>query len=208
MSAPPIGMMISTPSRKASALMTMNGIQPPPRKNQMPKPIIAMAMARLTKCWPGNTTGAPLMRPDSLPNAITDPEKVIAPMNVPRKSSSLLPVGITAGNPNETGLLTAATAISTAARPTSEWNAATSSGICVICTRFAMTAPIAPPTAMPTRIIPTFLVFEYTSASVTTTAIAMPMMPNRLPRRAVDGWDSPFSAKMKEIEATRYQRAT
>ena len=72
----------------------------------------------------------------------------------------VLPVGITAGSPIDTGLLTAATAISTAARPTSEWNAATSSGICVICTRLAMTAPMAPPTTMPAKIIPTFLVLE------------------------------------------------
>ena len=39
------------------------------------------------------------MRPDSLPNAITEPENVIAPMNVPMKSSSLLPGGIGVGKP-------------------------------------------------------------------------------------------------------------
>ena len=84
------------------------------------------------------------MRPDSLPNAITEPENVIAPMNVPMKSSSLLPVGIGTCRPNAAGSWIAEIAISTAARPTSEWNAATSSGICVICTRRAMTAPIDP----------------------------------------------------------------
>ena len=68
-------------------------------KNQMPKPIIAMPIARLRQCWPANTTGALRMRPDSLPNAITEPENVIAPMNVPMKSSSLLPVGIGTGKP-------------------------------------------------------------------------------------------------------------
>jgi hypothetical protein len=120
MSAPPIGMMISTPSRNANALITMKGNQPPPMKNQMPKPIMAMPMARLTRCWPGKAIGAPLMRPDNLPKAMTEPENVIAPIKVPMKSSSLLPVGITAGRPSDTGLLTAATAISTAARPTSE----------------------------------------------------------------------------------------
>ena len=50
--------------------------------------------------------------------------------------------------------------MSTAAMPTSEWNAATSSGICVICTRRATTAPIAPPTTMPPRIQATFRVVE------------------------------------------------
>ena len=160
MSAPPIGMMISTPSRNASADITMNGIQPPPRKNAIPKPIIAIPIARLSRCWPLNTIGAPDIRPDSLANAITEPENVIAPMNVPMKSSSLLPVGISAGSPNDCGLCTADTAISTAAMPTSEWNAATSSGICVICTRRAMTVPTTAPMAMPATIIATFFVFE------------------------------------------------
>ena len=61
-------------------------------KNQMPKPIIAMPIARLTSAGPEHHRRA-AMRPDSLPNAITDPENVIAPMNVPMKSSSLLPGG-------------------------------------------------------------------------------------------------------------------
>ena len=100
------------------------------------------------------------MRPDSLPNAITEPENVMAPMNVPMKSSSMLRVGNGTSSPNDAGLLTVAIAISTAAMPTSEWNAATSSGICVICTRRAITAPTAPPIAMPTRIIATFFEFE------------------------------------------------
>ena len=101
MSAPPIGMIISTPSTNAMAVITMNGNQPPPRKNQTPKTTIAIASARFSMCWPANTTGALRMRPDSLPNAITEPENVIAPMNVPMKSSSLLPVGISAGSPND-----------------------------------------------------------------------------------------------------------
>src|SRR5579862_3821950 len=40
------------------------------------------------------------------------------------------------------------------------------------------------------------------------TAIAMPTMPNRFPRRAVDGCDSPLSARMKHTDATRYHSAT
>ena len=73
------------------------------RKNHTPKPIMAIASARLDLCWPGNTTGALRMRPDSLPNAITEPKNVIAPMNVPMKSSSLFPVGIGTCNPNAPG---------------------------------------------------------------------------------------------------------
>ena len=47
-----------------------------------------------------------------------------------------------------------------------------------------------------------------TTASVVITAIVMPAMPNALPRRAVVGDDSPFSARMKQTDATRYHRAT
>ena len=36
------------------------------------------------KCRPGSSTGLPLIFADSLPNAITDPEKVTAPISTPR----------------------------------------------------------------------------------------------------------------------------
>jgi hypothetical protein len=69
----------------------------------MPKPIIAIASARFSQCWPPNETGALRIFPDSLPNAMTEPENVIAPMNVPMKSSSLLPVGMGTGRLNAAG---------------------------------------------------------------------------------------------------------
>ena len=126
-------------------------------KNATPKPIITSASTRLTMCWPLNTTGALensrkcLPRPASLPNAMTEPEKVSAPTKVPMKSSSRLPAGSCAGMPKAVGLLTTETAISTAAMPTSECIAATSSGICVICTRRATNAPIEPPISITTH---------------------------------------------------------
>ncbi len=39
--------------------------------------------------------------------------------------------------------------------------------------------------------------------SVVSTAIAMPIMPNRLPWTLVVGWLSPLSARMKRTPATR-----
>ena len=72
-------------------------------KNQMPNPNIAMPMTAFSRCWPANVTGALLMRPDNLPKAITDPENVIAPMKVPMKSSSLLPVGMGLARPMAVG---------------------------------------------------------------------------------------------------------
>ena len=58
------------------------------------------------------------------------------------------------------GLLTAAMAMNTAARPTSECIAAISCGICVIWTRRATTAPIAPPITIATTIGPMLLLCE------------------------------------------------
>jgi hypothetical protein len=100
--------------------------------------------------------------------------------------------------------LTAAIAISTAAMPTSECMKATSSGIAVICTLRATTAPIKPPSAMP----PMMTTQLWVSVSVTATAMAMPIMPNRLPRREVSGDDRPFNARIKKTDAMRYASAT
>ena len=88
--------------------------------------------------------------------------------------------------------------------PTSEWNAATSSGIAVIGTRRAVTAPMPPPIAMPTTTstqAPTPA--GGCDASVVTIAITMPIMPNMLPRRLDSGLDRPRSARMNRTPATR-----
>ena len=92
--------------------------------------------------------------------------------------------------------------------PTSEWKAATSSGIEVIGTRRAITAPMPPPMAMPrmtsTQATPSAGGWL---ASVVATAIAMPIMPNRLPWRDDAGLDSPRSDRMNSTPATRYRTA-
>ena len=97
-----------------------------------------------------NTTGAPwksrnLLPPDSLPQAMTEPVKVMAPMNTPSASSMRLPPGISwlplAAMPKAAGSATAATAMATAARPIMLWKKATSSGILVISTVLARQAP-------------------------------------------------------------------
>ena len=175
-------------------------------KNPMPQAIIATPSTRLKMCCPANTTGAllnnrHLIRPYSLPKAMTDPENVIAPTKLPMNSSRRLPRGIGTGMPKATGLLTAATAMSTADRPTSECIAATSSGILVISTRRAITAPIEPPiTAAITTMARLPLA---TSTSVVNTARVMPSIPKKLPRRAVSGCDKPLSANMKKTAAIR-----
>src|SRR5437667_12284203 len=92
--------------------------------------------------------------------------------------------------------------------PTSEWKAATSSGIDVIGTRRAMTAPIEPPMAMPSttssQARPSAGGWP---ASVVPIAIAMPIMPKKLPWRELAGLDSPRSERMNSTPATRYSSA-
>ena len=176
----------------------------------MPATSITTASPRFNQCCAGNTTGALenrrlyLPSPASLPNAITEPENVMAPTNVPMNSSIRLPVGIGYSTLKAVGFMMTAIAMSTAAMPTSECIAATSSGICVICTRRAIALPITPPTAIATSASSTRLVI----VSVMSTASAIPMMPSALPRRAVSGWDSPLRARMKRTLAARYDNAT
>src|ERR1700676_716205 len=92
--------------------------------------------------------------------------------------------------------------------PTTERNAAPSSGIDVIGPRRAITAPIEPPMATPsttsTKPIPSAGGWE---ASVVATAIAMPIMPKKLPWRDDAGLDSPRSDIMNRTPATRYKTA-
>ena len=50
-------------------------------------------------CWPGNVIGAPLISACSLANAISEPEKVIAPMARPSDISIRLSVWMWSGVP-------------------------------------------------------------------------------------------------------------
>jgi len=97
------------------------------------------------------------MLPLSLAKAITEPEKVIAPIAAPSAISIRLTARILPSSPRMSkapGLRNAAPATSTAARPTSEWNAATSCGIAVIWIRRAVVRPMMAPMAMAARISP------------------------------------------------------
>ena len=85
--------------------------------------------------------------------------------------------------------------------PTSEWKPATSCGIAVISIRRAITKPIDPPIAIAMRISQMLAISWVTR--VVTTAIAMPIMPKRLPARLLSGLDKPRSARMKRTPAAR-----
>src|SRR5438067_7900126 len=126
MSAPPMGMMISTPRTKASASMATNASMLWVAMKTTPNVMTEMPRTRFRTCWPGKTTGVPLNslnlnEPESFPQAMTEPENVIAPMAAPKNNSRRLPRGISlprisAKSADESS--TAATAMNTAATPT------------------------------------------------------------------------------------------
>ena len=105
--------------------------------------------------------------------------------------------------PKLSGEYMAAAATITAARPTSEWKAATSCGIAVMAMRRAMMAPIEPPMARPSAISAKPPQPGVASASVVTMAMPMPIMPKKLPCRLVVGCDRPRSARMNRMPETR-----
>ena len=91
--------------------------------------------------------GEPDIIPRSFKKAITDPEKVIAPIAAPIDISIKLESLISPGKPrlNACGFKKADIATKTAARPTRLWKPATNSGIAVIGILYAIKAPIDPP---------------------------------------------------------------
>jgi hypothetical protein len=84
---------------------------------------------------------------------------------------------------------------------------ATNWGMPVISTVLARHDPMASPISMATAISPAVTAHgralsRRASAMVATSAIAIPVMPNRLPRSAVSCFDSPASAKTNSTPAT------
>ena len=93
-------------------------------------------------CRTGRMIGLPDMRPSSFRKAMIEPVKVIAPMATPSDISTSACAVDVAERADAEGLRRIErrrAATSTAARPTSEWKAATSCGIAVIGMRRAMT---------------------------------------------------------------------
>ena len=112
-------------------------------------------------------------------------------------------MSVTVPIPKLSGAYMAAAATMTAARPTSEWKAATSCGMAVMAMRRAVTAPTLPPMARPSTISAKPPSDGVASASVVTMAMPMPIMPNMLPCRLVVGCDRPRSARMNSMPETR-----
>ena len=86
MSAPPIGMMIRKPSPNASSAISQNSTWLPVGDERHDQHHQQDAPApRFSLCWPGNVIGAPLISACSLANAISEPEKVMAPIARPER---------------------------------------------------------------------------------------------------------------------------
>ena len=87
MSAPPMAMTMCTPKSSAITVITSSGNMPPPMlsacRKMRPNQMTISSPARLSQCRPGSSSGLPPILPDSLPKAMTEPEKVTAPMRMP-----------------------------------------------------------------------------------------------------------------------------
>ena len=87
MSAPPMAMTMWTPNSSAITVITSSGIMPACMvsacRKARPNQITSSRPARFIQCRPGSSIGLPPILPDSLPKAITEPEKVMAPIRMP-----------------------------------------------------------------------------------------------------------------------------
>ena len=140
------------------------------------------------------------MIPRNFKNAIIDPVKVIAPIEAPRDISIKLAILMSPGVPKlkAIGFKKAEIATKTAARPTKLWNPATSSGIAVMGILKAIKAPIEPPIIKKTNKNTNPVEKFPTDKIVTPIAIAIPIIPNKLPCLEVSGEDNPRSAKINK----------
>ena len=88
-----------------------------------------------------------------------------------------------------------------AARPTRLCISATSSGICVILTTREAYRPMLPPINIAPMIHAYPAEVTCGPETVASTAMVMPIMPYRLPRRELSGLDRPPRLRMKSMVA-------
>ena len=143
--------------------------------------------------------------PLNFKNAIIDPVNVIAPIAAPKDISIKLAILILPGEPklNTSGFRKADIATKTAANPTRLWKPATSSGIAVIGILNAIKAPIDPPTKSKINRYKNPVEKLPTETIVTLIAIAIPIIPNKLPCLEVSGEERPLRAKINSTPEIR-----
>ena len=88
MSAPPIAITMCMPKSSAITVITISGVMPSATvcvlMKRQPNQITTSRPIRLIQWRPGSSIGLPLILAESLPKAITEPEKVTAPIRMPR----------------------------------------------------------------------------------------------------------------------------
>ncbi len=99
MSAPPIGMIMSTPSASARMTISQKSSALPVITSPTMKTTSRMPSTMLMTWRNGRMIGAPLIRADNFRNAITEPVKVSAPMATPSDISTRLCAWILPGVP-------------------------------------------------------------------------------------------------------------
>ena len=87
MSAPPIAITMWMPNSSAITVITISGVMPSAIEwalmNSRPNQITTSSPTRLIQWRAGSSSGEPPILPLSLPNAISEPEKVTAPIRMP-----------------------------------------------------------------------------------------------------------------------------
>ncbi len=82
-----MAMTMCTPKSSAITVMTSSAPMPPQPlsacRKMRPNQMTISNPARLSQCRAGSISGLPPILPDSLPKAMTEPEKVTAPMRMP-----------------------------------------------------------------------------------------------------------------------------
>ncbi len=89
MSPPPIEATRCHPNASAIAVITSSGTTECEATNHTSRPVETSTAARLSQCRAGSISGDDLMRALSLRKATIEPVNVTAPMNTPRKTSTL-----------------------------------------------------------------------------------------------------------------------
>ena len=147
-SAPPIAAVVVNPLMKLSAALApryaaaINGIFGAKLTNAPMVSRFAPSSELLMRCRPGSARGLEDILPASLKKATTDPVNVTPPMRTPRYAVTRCRVSAC-----WTSERTLAILVKTAARPTTEWSAATICGSSIAVMRRPMTVPMPPPIA-------------------------------------------------------------
>ena len=187
MSAPPMGITSRTPRTRAAAARAkyISGVGSP-AANATPAASMPRKSTALAVFCNGNTTGLPVTTPCSLPKAMKLPDRVTAPISVPR---TIVAAEAAAKSPPPPATRrNSAPATAADAPPPKPLKAATSWGIAVIWIVRARTAPARAPATTDAATVGQLRISFW--STVTSTATSMARAARAFPERAVAGDES------------------